>query len=393
MTIRISATVALLKPHCYDSGQYYVTTARAIATISKEEELEFELKFFYNHQSTDNTVPDTYQESEAIHFTGNLTEFVNGLLCVNVQQAHSLGMITPPQHCVEVNLNGQIRTPPKNTATSSTTSTTSADPSSAPQPTNFTTFETTATQWVSQPRNDKSNQAKNSYIDFDFVVHHPKDSRLASRTSNLTQGQNVNILGLLEVVDDQLFVQLTDVSWTTTTKRPSASPSKQSSSKRDNKHAPILSTTRALAASLMTSKTSTSKSVSTSEKQIIKESSTSQSNQETPNPPPKKKSRKHTNPPSTSNSTESQDNVSIDDCTNSQPTHNRTLRSSKRTASKTQVDPDSTEGNEFTHFSELTMVGGIPQPSNTQNAQSNNKITKLRDYATSVLPKRPFSFT
>ena len=68
--------------------------------------------------------------------------------------------------------------------------------------------------------------------------------------------QNITILGLLELIDKKPYIQLTDLSWNSTSvsshSAPSSSPSpfQQSRWNSDNNNIPHLSATRALAASI-----------------------------------------------------------------------------------------------------------------------------------------------
>jgi hypothetical protein len=387
MTIKISACVLLDKPQSNDTLRYHITTSRAVARTREDDDLHFELKFFYDVESTNNTVPGSYGENECVHFTGNLTDVIDNVLHINVQHAHSLGMITPPRHCVEVNLNGRTCTVPANFATDTISS---SPPSSSTK--SWTTFKVTATQWVALPRSGNAVSAKGKNTSFDFTVHHTIDHRLASRTSHLSKSQNINILGLLEIIDEKLFIQLTDISWNSSNGGFNSSSSSQLQSTTSSKSRwsndvdppPAISSTRALAAKLATSNTGVTQEDGRNSKKRArtKQSSTSgpaddvatqdKSSSSKTSPSSKKRVRSTQSTPSSS--------------------QNRTLRSSKHTGSKDESESDSNQGNVSYPFSKLTMVGGIPQFSTTLNMQPLHRVAKLRDHAISVLPVRPFSY-
>src|SRR5690349_1640654 len=70
MTITLSVSVKLInKPQLADSRHYKRTTARAISLTKEGAELEFELKFFYDTELAENTVPERYSQNQILHFT------------------------------------------------------------------------------------------------------------------------------------------------------------------------------------------------------------------------------------------------------------------------------------------------------------------------------------
>jgi hypothetical protein len=71
----------------------------------------------------------------------------------------------------------------------------------------------------------------------------------------------------------------------------------------------------------------------------------------------------------------------------------RTLRSSTRAKSSSNIiEIESDEGNTFNIKPVITMIGGIPQNSDTDNTLPLNRVSKLRNHAISMLPSRSFSF-
>ena len=382
MTIRISATVLLIKPRCVESARYLRTTSRAVTQVPEHDGLEFELKFFYDLENPDlNTVPNSYGANEIIQFTGNLTEVTNKVLCINVQHATSHGLGIIPCDYIEINLSGCVRSTPQAITTPATTSDSTDNNTTTSNPSNFTTFNVTATEWISLPRNKSTASIRGKNVEFDFVVHHRPYHRLANRTTYLSLSQTVNILGLLELINDQLYIQLTDISWTSTTTN-SRSGTQQQSRSNQTIERPSLTATRALAASLSSSQSKTSSTTTATttrkrERSKVSSQSDDDSTVQEPNQPELQYS--------TSDNT-TQTKVS------------RNLRSSNRTKRKSNQNDQNSEGNEGNYPASkytppaLEMVAGIPQLSNSRNTQTHKHVKKLRDHATNLLPNRSFSF-
>jgi len=73
MTIRISATVLLIKPRCVESAHYLRTTSRAVTQVPEHDGLEFELKFFYDLENPDlNTVLTVMAQTKSYSLQGTL---------------------------------------------------------------------------------------------------------------------------------------------------------------------------------------------------------------------------------------------------------------------------------------------------------------------------------
>jgi hypothetical protein len=387
MSIRISAIVVLLQPVRIDTGRYSKTTSRALARTKEDGELQFELIFFYDIEYPfNNTIPDAYDDGDVVHFTGGLTEIANEVLHVTVQRAQKLALVDVPQHCVEITLLANVRSVPTTITTSSGKQ---ADNSDADK-TQFTMFNVTAPQWVSLPRTENPAAPKGKTVTFDFIVHHPPSHRLSSRTSRLKAMQNITILGLLELIDKKPYIQLTDLSWNSTSvsshSAPSSSPSpfQQSRWNSDNNNIPHLSATRALAASI---------------------TATHQSNAiETASPTKKRRRNKSAAKPtiqeessSAQPQSELQSNPAIQNQTSREQLDSpRWQLRSRNPPNSEQHTQENSQGIDSLLSSapdrpEITMVGGIPQLRNSSQMQSSRQIRKLRDHCTSVLPIHPFS--
>lgn len=367
------------------------------------------MKFFYDALSNENTIPDAFHEKEGIRFTGNLYGINDKVLQINVQQAHSLGMTTVPRHCIEVNLDGRLISNPTNVTTPieslpalEPVEHDIEEPDFQPPSTSeisFTMFRITATQWASFPRNDGTPGSTGRLVPFEFTVRHETANRLHSRTKRLTVNQNVTVLGLLELINSRLYIQLTDISWLSqngvTATNASTSPesaSRQTAWKRDNDNLPPrISSSRALAAQIENVNGSTSASQT--------------------GPPASQTGRKRgrTNVTSNSHATSTTRNASnaslvtsseqpniIDLQTSSSADEAPTVQHPKRRSlrSSAQRLPAQDPGNlSASHISpSLKMVGGIPQLYNARKSRLFGRVAKLRDHATSVLPVRKFSF-
>jgi len=368
------------------------------------------LKFFYDALSNENTIPDAFYENEGIRFTGNLYGINDKVLQINVQQAHSLGMTTVPPHCIEVNVDGRLISAPTNVTTPieslpaiEPVEHDIEEPELQPPSTSeisFTMFRITATQWASFPRDDGTLGSTGRLVPFEFTVRHETGNRLHSRTKRLTVNHNVTVLGLLELINSRLYIQLTDISWVSQNGVAATNPSTslesashQTASRRHNDNIPPrISSSRALAAQIENVNSSTSPASQTG-------------------PPASQKGRKRrcTNVTSKSHATNTTRNASnaslvtssaqpnvidlqtsssADETPTVQPSKRRTLRSSA------QRLPAQDPGNlSASHISpSLKMVGGIPQLYNTPESHLFGRVAKLRDHATSLLPVRKFSF-
>ena len=391
MTIRISTIVLLQQPQSINTGRYKKTTSRAIARTKEDGDLMFELVFFFdNEYPFNNVTPDAYNDSEVLHFTGVLTEIADDVLHVTVQHARSLTLTDIPAHCVEINLTATVQ------SKLSTVHPHSDQDSDAETP-EFSTFKVTAEQWVFIPRSDNANASRGRSVPFDFIIHHPPNHRLAGKTGKLKLQQTANFFGLLELISKKPYVQLTDVSWTSTSTTPHSSPSSspspfQNSRWSSNKnHVPTISATRALAASL---------------------ASTNQTTSPEPTRPPKKP--RHTKStrsaslheqPSSSSQTESRDAAQhVIDLENDPLIQQETakeqdpprwkFRSRKAPNFEQAQDLQGTDSflSSEHECSEIAMIGGLPQLRSCSEIQSSSHVHKLRDHSTVVLPKRPFSF-
>jgi hypothetical protein len=403
MTIRISTTAILVQPpRSVDSSRYSITTARAVAITIEGEDIEFDLKFFYDSQSNENTIPDAFYENEGIRFTGNFAGIINNVLQINVQQAHSVGMSpTLSRHSVEINVNGRIISPPKEvTATIGSVPTLdSVEPDddnplsepTLPSEVAFIMFRITATQWTSLPRNDGVAGSTGKTIPFEFTLRHEAQHRLASRTKYLTLNQNVNVLGLLEFINSKLYIQLTDIVRISTNanNHSQSSSSSETASRQSPQHdinnpPARISTSRALAAQLDSA-----------------DAKTSSPNQDSPKRPRTKKTVNLPNPSltendstaSTNNLTTKRKQIVVEDISSSEEStkmltpKRRNLRSSQQ-KNHTQ---DTGNVNILSVTPDIKMVGGIPQQDVT-NSYLTVRVAKLRHHATAVLPVRQFSF-
>ena len=403
MTIRISTTATLVQPpRSIDSSRYSITTARAVAITFEGEDIEFDLKFFYDSQSNENTIPDAFYENEGIRFTGNFAGIINNVLQINVQQAHSVGMSpTLSRHSVEINVNGRIISPPKEVTTTigSVATFDSVEPDddnplsepTLPSEVAFIMFRLTATQWTSLPRNDGVAGSTGKTIPFEFILRHEAQHRLASRTKYLTLNQNVNVLGLLEFINSKLYIQLTDIVRISTnannhsqSSSSSETASRQSPQRDITNPPPRISTSRALAAQLDSA-----------------DAKTSSPSQDSPKRPRTKKTVNLPNPSltendstaSTNNLTTKRKQIVVEDISSSEEStklltpKRRNLRSSQQ-KNHTQ---DTGNVNVLSVTPDIKMVGGIPQQDVT-NSHLTVRVAKLRHHATAVLPVRQFSF-
>jgi hypothetical protein len=399
MTIRISGSAMLVEPRSTESGRYAITTSRGKTATCEGGQLEFELKFFYDLESNENTVPYAYLANEGIRFTGNFSGITDDVLHINVQQAHTLGIITIPDHFVEVELNGRVSATPKNVTTSippisiADSDEHDNNPSDLEGPStaqiSFTMFRITATQWASFPRNDGSPGSTGKTQQFELTIRHEAENRLTSRTTRLKHNQNVNILGLLELINSKLYILLTDIAWSTSqtasgTSHPPTAPAADNTMNPP----PRISRSRALAAQLSTLDTTPSTSEAAHKRTKVTEpvnptgtSMTRNTSKVTPGATP-------TKPIEIEVQTSSSEELP--------PTKTRTTRT-RRSTTRTKrgkrakyAKPSQDSGNlNCLSQSPVKMVGGIPQLYNTPDT---GRVAKLRDHATSLLPTREFSF-
>lgn len=399
MTIRISTAAALIQtPHINISERYSITTVRAVSITDEGENLNFELKFFYDMLSNENTIPRDIYEDESIRFTGNLSAVTNDVIHVNVQQAHSLGTSRKlPRHCIEVNVNGRVSSSPTDVATTVGTHVDDINVSDTDlnltesSEVSFTMFRVTSTQWSSFPKKDGTAGSTGKNVPFEFIVRHETRNRLASRTKRLTLNQNINVLGLLELVNSKLYVQLTDIAWIshagTQRSNSSSSPqsASQSSASNPDSNSPSLriSASRALAAQLDTIQT---KATSTGETRHKRGRTTETTTLPTPT------STRKTSTASTDASQPVRKEVDIESLSSSE--ESPALQPPKRRNLRSSVRRDTTEAgnsNLLPRLPSVNMVGGIPQLNNIPKTRFPLRVATLRKHATSVLPIREFS--
>jgi hypothetical protein len=369
MTIRISAVVLIQNPQTSESPDFTVTTTRALARTRENSNQEFSLKFFYDKRFVDNnTVNNCYTHNEILQISGTLTEVTNDIIHVTVQQANSFGTITNndsfdvPSHTIQLNVIGNIDTSPVDRPNSQRTS-----------------FDVVATQWVPIfPRPNTVDAPKGRNVEFRFVVHHPIGHSLVNKSKCFRPRQPVNIIGLLEIVDKTLFLQLSDINWISASSgqqsassASSAATSQTSHWKQDNQDPPRISHTRALAADLASCVTKT---------RTVPESPNSES----------QKRKWHESLVQSSLQDNEMEDVKVssedsnDYASNNTP-HND--RPAKRTRSKGKSIVTSS-----LTVPKITMVGGMPQNISCPDDSPHKLVSKLRNHATDVLPKRPFSF-
>lgn len=379
MTIHISAVVALQNPQTNESLDFSITTTRAIAITRENTHQQFSLKFFYDKRFVDNnTVNSFYTHDEILQITGNLTEISDGVIHINVHQAHSFGTISNtfniPTHTIYINMNASIRTA-------------LADYPQAQR----TSFEVVATQWVPIfPRPSNSDAPKGKNVQYQFNVHHPIGHSLLNKTKRFSPNQMANIVGSLEIFDKINFIQLADIDWISqtalqrTTQTPTGSPTLHSS--HDAANPPSLSQTRALAADLAASRGNTS--VITGDQPTTKTKTT------------KKRQRQESSIQSSTQHEEATELIgqhppiqvppenaqdTIEDTSDSKVQEDE--KPSKRTRSRGKnILPSSSI------MPKLTMIGGMPQEQTASDKPQQKRLTKLRDYAINLLPKRPFSY-
>jgi len=406
MTIRISASVMLIEPRSTDSDRYTITTTRARTTTCEDSQLEFELKFFYDLESNENAVPYAYLANEGIHFTGNFVGITKDaiqekdVIQINVQQAHTLGMLTKiPEHHVEVNLNGQISASPKVVATQIPSTFPAESDGSVVDPADlnasstmqisFTMFRVTAKQWASFACNDGSPGSTAKVVDFEFTVRHETNNRLNSRTKHLKCPRSVNVLGLLELINSNLYIQLTDIAWTPqATTATSHSPT---GSEPDNSgtQPTRISRSRALAAQLSSTDTTPGTTGTSRKRTKVMQPVNSSSTSVIHDALNVSKGSTSTQPiqiEGESSSSEEQPATK----TRTQITRRSSTRTTRgKRAKRAKASQDSGNSNRLYQSPSIKMVGGIPQLYNTPNT---GRVAKLRDHATSVLPTREFSF-
>jgi hypothetical protein len=374
MTIRISAVIVLQNPQTNESPDFSVTTSQALARTRENSVQEFFLKIFYAKRFSDNNVVNnTYNHNEVLQISGNLIEVVKDVIHVTVLQANSFGIIANnnsfnmPSHTIQLNIIGTIKTSlidrPKSQRT---------------------TFEITATQWVPIfPRNSDVDKPKGKNIEFQFVVHHPIGHNIINKTKRFNQRQTANIIGLLEIVDHTLFVQLSDIDWVVgssgqqSTSSPISVTNQPSYWNREDQNPPPISQTRTLAADIASG--DTNKPVASTN---LADTITAEGHK-----------RKH-HESAVQSSTEDTQMPDVEKILTATSNDNTTSiidnddKPAKRTRSrgKTTLAP-------FFSSPKVTMLGGIPQQTNPPKNPDQTRITKLRNHATNLLPKRPFSFT
>jgi len=256
----------------------------------------------------------------------------------------------------------------------------------------FTATRDVNKSWIrraSFARNDGSPGSTAKVVDFEFTVRHETNNRLNSRTKHLKCPRSVNVLGLLELINLNLYIQLTDIAWTPqATTATSHSPT---GSEPDNSgtQPTRISRSRALAAQLSSTDT-TPGTTGTSRKrtkvmQPVNSSSTSVIH-DTLNVSKGSTSTQPIQIEGESSSSEEQPATK----TRTQITRCSSTRTTRgKRAKRAKASQDSGNSNCLYQSPSIKMVGGIPQLYNTPNT---GRVAKLRDHATSLLPVRKFSF-